>query len=404
MEYIHDKCKAVYTPEKHLSLDGGMLKWKGRLNIRTYNPKKPTKYGIKFYFLCEMPLAEELYSRGTHVSGTLCVTRRGAPTVLRNCSKYNSLPRGAMYWHRKDNTFVISWQDIRCVTFITTAENAATESFIHNQRIKRGGRYMLEEHQLLRPKALGDYIAYMGGVDLFDQMMNYYTFARRSRRWTKKTILYLLQLALYNSYILYQSCLSFRKYHELIASAFLYFDPAMWPDSGNKIPYAPGILVEERFDRLPPHPSPPAVDDPIYPEAILAVSPPDPTHPFGTKPDHPHRLIPSDTMTVQGVKIIHKHEKIGRARQQRKCRVCSMNGIRRDTVYQCSHCKIALCQVTGQCLTKYHTLSQYWTPGRRREGPGPGVYNTHRGPYLQDSSKEDRILESKRTLRTQDIR
>ncbi|XP_068240955.1 piggyBac transposable element-derived protein 4-like [Palaemon carinicauda] len=127
MEYTHDKCKAMYTPEKHLSLDEGKLKWKGRLNFRTYNPKKPTKYGIKFYFLCEsksgyvlsfdiyrglysslqdtifklmgqhldkgyhvymdnyhnsVPLVEELYSRGTHVSGTLRVTRRGAPTVL----------------------------------------------------------------------------------------------------------------------------------------------------------------------------------------------------------------------------------------------------------------------------------------------------------------------------------
>ncbi|XP_068222159.1 piggyBac transposable element-derived protein 4-like [Palaemon carinicauda] len=373
----------MYTPEKHLSLDEGMLKWKGRLNIRTYNPKKPTKYGIKFYFLCEsksgyvlsfdiyrglhsslrdtifklmgphldkgypvymdnyynsVPLAEELYSRGTHVSGTLRVTRRGAPTVLRKCSKYNSLPRGDMEWRRKDNTFVICWQDIRCVTFITTAENATTESYIHNRRIKGGGRYMLEEQHLQRPKALGDYIAYMGGVDLFDQMMNYYNSARRSRRWTKKTIFYLLQLAL--------------------------------------IPHAPDIPAEERFDRLPPHPSPPAVDDPIYPEAIFSIIPPDPPHPFGPKPDHPHRLIPSDTMTVQGVRIIHKHEKIGRARQQRKCRVCNMNGICRDTVYQCSYCRIALCQVTGQCFTKYHTLSQYWTPGRRREGPGPGVYNT----------------------------
>ncbi|XP_068237096.1 piggyBac transposable element-derived protein 4-like [Palaemon carinicauda] len=367
MEYIHDKCKAIYTPEKHLSLDEGMLKWKGRLNIRKYNPKKPTKYGIKFYFLCEsksgyvlsfdiyrglysclrdtifklmgqhldkgyhvymdnyynsVPLAEELYSHGTHVSGTLRVTRRGAPTVLRNCSKYNSLPRGAMDWRRKDNTLVICWQDIRCVTFITTADNAATESFIHNQRIKRGGRYMLEEQHLLRPKALGDYIAYMRRVDLFYQMMNYYTFARRSRRWTKKTILYLLQLALYNSYVLYQKYrldrnkrgLSFRKYHELIASAFLYFDPAMWRDSGNRIPRAPDIPVEERFDRLPPHPSPPAVDEPIYPEAVLAASPTDPPHPFGLKPDHPYRLIPSESMTIDGMKIIRKHEKIGRAR------------------------------------------------------------------------------------------
>ena len=53
IDYVRDKCVSIYVPDKNLSLDEGMMKWKGRLNIKVYNPNKPTKYGLKFYFLCE---------------------------------------------------------------------------------------------------------------------------------------------------------------------------------------------------------------------------------------------------------------------------------------------------------------------------------------------------------------
>ncbi|XP_068231509.1 uncharacterized protein [Palaemon carinicauda] len=196
-----------------------------------------------------------------------------------------------------------------------------------------------------------------------------------------------------------------------------------------------------------PHPSQPAdavdeaLDEPMDAEGILAdVSPPNPTLPLGPRPDHPHRLIQSESMMVDGVEVIHKHVKIECARQQRKCRLYSRNGICRDTVYQCLHCKIALCHVTGQSFAKYHTLYQYWTPGRRGEGPGrcrrvirhrgpsssaylkdpsqlerifttirrmrinrPGVYITHRGPssagFLQDSFEGERILTTVQRIR-----
>ncbi|XP_066938893.1 piggyBac transposable element-derived protein 4-like [Macrobrachium rosenbergii] len=433
MEYIQAKCKTLYVPQKNLSLDEGMLKWKGRLSIKVYNPKKPIRYGMKFFFLCEsksgyvldfsiyrgissslrdtvfqlmgqhldkgyhiymdnyynsVEIAEELYSRGTHCSGTLRITWRGAPKVLRNCVRHKRLLRGDMDWRKKDNTFVICWQDIRCVTFVTTASNAATEPFIHKRRVKKQGRYELEEQRLQRPKAVGDYIAYMGGVDHFDQMINYYTFARRSRRWTKKTTLYLLQVVLFNSYVLYQKyrpdrrskCLTFRQYHEEIATALLHFELAMWPDSGGRIAHAPDIPVEQRFDKPPPRPSPPAGGDGVVAGPAAAALPTDAARPaaharLGSKPDHPHRLLPTGTIVGGGVRVVHKHEKLGGVRQQRMCRVCSKNGYRRDTVYQCSYCKVALCQVTGECFMKYHNLQQYWTPcrsgdGRRARVPG----------------------------------
>ena len=43
----------VYIPHQELSLDEGMVPWRGNLSFRVYNPDKPKKYGIKAYMLCD---------------------------------------------------------------------------------------------------------------------------------------------------------------------------------------------------------------------------------------------------------------------------------------------------------------------------------------------------------------
>ena len=110
------------TPGRYLSLDEGTLPYKGHLSIKVYNPAKPHKYGLKFYFLCDsqngyvvdfkmytgeestlrdtvyslvgrfvgqgfhvfmdnyynsVALAQELSNNGIHVSGTLRLSRQG---------------------------------------------------------------------------------------------------------------------------------------------------------------------------------------------------------------------------------------------------------------------------------------------------------------------------------------
>ncbi len=43
----------VYQPQQDLSFDEGGCPWKGRLSWRVYNPRKPHKFHIKLYELCE---------------------------------------------------------------------------------------------------------------------------------------------------------------------------------------------------------------------------------------------------------------------------------------------------------------------------------------------------------------
>ena len=53
MEYLQVLCKQHYLPTQELSLDEGIMPYKGCLSIKIYSPQKPNKYGVKFYFLCE---------------------------------------------------------------------------------------------------------------------------------------------------------------------------------------------------------------------------------------------------------------------------------------------------------------------------------------------------------------
>ena len=114
----------------------------------------------------------------------------------------------------------------------------------------------------------------MGGVDLFDQLIKYYSFARKGLKWTRKYVLYLIQMDILNAYALYS------KYHpdvkgiklldflDCTLEYLLYFKGHEWLASGPALPNAPDLPVGERFDVLPPGPDESTdeyidVDDPL---------------------------------------------------------------------------------------------------------------------------------------------
>ena len=305
MDYLLQRCRSLYVPTKNLSLDEGMLPWKGRLSIKVYNPMKPDKYGIKFYFLCEaesgyvldfmiyhgvgktlreivmgllgrhlhkgyhvfmdnyynsVSLTEELYDSGVHSTGTLRLVR-GAPKVLQQLAK-KKVPRNELHFRRRGNTFVICWQDTRLVSLITNSSGVATAPFVHLKRIRKQGRSELQRTELQRPVAIKNYIDHMGGVDRFDQMLKYYAFTRRTYKWTTKVLMYFLQICLYNAFCLYakfsrdKKKLTLLQFQEMAVDALIDFDIRDWPENGSRIPRAPDLPMEQRKFQAPPPPPP----------------------------------------------------------------------------------------------------------------------------------------------------
>ena len=53
LDYILNRFKIMYTPQKNISIDEGMMLWKGRLGFKVYCPNKPIKWGLRSYILAE---------------------------------------------------------------------------------------------------------------------------------------------------------------------------------------------------------------------------------------------------------------------------------------------------------------------------------------------------------------
>ena len=224
--------------------------------------------------------------------------------------------------------------------------------------------------------------------------------------------MYLLQLAVQNSYSLYRAYttdekrMSLLQYQDMVAHALMNFDPTQWTASGPPLPRAESLPPSERLDRLPPTPRglgrtppsasassasatprPPAtqeeeeqVDDPGIPAA------PTPATATATATATPSAATHAPARAVQerpapGPSRIYvdpecrldrggDHDIVplqGKTRQ-RRCRVCHMNGKRKDTTRQCQRCQIPLCK--APCFALYHTKRVYWNapPSGTSEG------------------------------------
>ena len=53
IQMIVDRCKSVYIPSEHISIDEELLLWKGCLTFKQYIPNKRARFGIKLFSLCE---------------------------------------------------------------------------------------------------------------------------------------------------------------------------------------------------------------------------------------------------------------------------------------------------------------------------------------------------------------
>lgn len=53
INYIRAKIKEIYTPQREICVDESLLLWKGRLKYKVYMPLKSSRFGIKYYELCE---------------------------------------------------------------------------------------------------------------------------------------------------------------------------------------------------------------------------------------------------------------------------------------------------------------------------------------------------------------
>ena len=185
---------------------------------------------------------------------------------------------------------------------------------------------------------------------------------------------------LYQEYSIDRVKVPLRIFQEMIGDKLMHYDEDEWPDSSNRIPSAPLLPVDQRYDDLPVVDAPPQPTSTPGPSSVMpgpcisALSDPqvevvvdDPSIILSCRPyakyvvDHPDHLIPAPS---------HVLENVRRMDQKKQCRVCFLNGLRNGTSFQYTHCKIALCRIRD-CFRRYHTDVVF-----RGTSPGAGTPGT----------------------------
>ena len=139
-------------------------------------------------------LAETLLERNVRVCGTV----RANSSISRDLEEDGKRSKkGQSAFWRKGDVMLQVWKGKRLVRMIST---------IHDATIvitgKKDGKTNVE---IKKPYAFVQYNKFMKGVDSADQYLSYYSVLRKTVKWSKKVVLYLLHCALFNAFFVYRT-------------------------------------------------------------------------------------------------------------------------------------------------------------------------------------------------------
>ncbi len=241
---ITSSFRRVFVPYKDLCVDESLMKWKGRLAFRQYIPTKRSRFGVKFFVLCDVltgyvqdmviytgsttdichyeglgisgsvvmtllapylgkdrvlyvdnwysspSLFQHLLSHGTGACGTVRANRKGMPVFTGKMGK------GQVECRQNRTQLVVKWHDKRDVIMLTT---------VHSSMMSATGKVdHVTGERKIKPHCVLEYNKKMGAVDRADMVKGFLECARKTRKWYKKIFFYLLDTAVLNSHIVHR--------------------------------------------------------------------------------------------------------------------------------------------------------------------------------------------------------
>lgn len=88
INFLNQKFKEVYIMKKDISIDESLMKFRGRLSYKQFNPSKRARFGVKIYKLCESGYCYQfkIYTGNDKIhcddSASECVVKELAESVL----------------------------------------------------------------------------------------------------------------------------------------------------------------------------------------------------------------------------------------------------------------------------------------------------------------------------------
>ena len=305
-------CFQVYTGATGNGKSGG-LGYRVVMDLmESYRMKGHCLFIDNFY--TSPKLLRDLLLAGTYCTGTIKANRKNFPKeVIPNES---NLPSGTMRFAISKligdlaKMIAVWWRNRRDVLALSTMYNTSVTTVLKHSK---GGR---EKRPLPCPTIIDDYNQYMGGVDLTDQNLSYYSMTtRRTLKWWKKVF-------------------------------WRFVDSQFMDNFSLHNPQSP--IKTQRLFRLR------LIEELVQPLLDLR-----------SNPDCPPFLQDKRTnVTVSTEKRLNVRHFAYKNPKRGRCRVCSWKkntatGKKKDTKTQnfCHKCQVFLC--VGQCFEDFPTKSSY---------------------------------------------
>ena len=182
---LSERFAALLEPQREISIDEAMIKFKGRSTLKQYMPQKPIKRGIKVWmradalsgyvsafevytgkkagcvekglgasvvktltedlqdtfrhvyfdnFFSSVDLMLDLYRSGLYSCGTLRTNRKGFPEALKKIANKGFKERGQSQIYQVGNLTVCVWQDNRPVVIMATNADPTTPVTVNRKK------------------------------------------------------------------------------------------------------------------------------------------------------------------------------------------------------------------------------------------------------------------------------
>ena len=138
-----------------------------------------------------------LYRKGVNACGTVRPNRKYFPQDLV-VNKWD-VDTGYYDYRSSGPLLATVWLDKRIIHMLSTMHVAYPSSAPATVRRRAGDG---TQEDVMCPPCLPDYQAYMRGVDRGDQLVGYYNLGRRSKKWWKRVLYYIVEVAALNAYVL----------------------------------------------------------------------------------------------------------------------------------------------------------------------------------------------------------
>ena len=252
LQKIFQRC---YKLGRDLSFDEGCYPFKGRLKFQCYNPRKPAKFHIKMFEVSDSKTGyvvgfdvytgknkTDSYKTAKTLDPKCTPTTKTVVGLLQSCNlvgkghhvylnNYYSSPElfselhyletfccGTVHSLRKNLPLAVTKVKLKdkgdCVFRINgpllclawkekkAKKNVTMLTTIHEDVMVKTGKTDFFGNKVEKPEAVYYYCSQMGGVDLSDQLLSYYSFLWKSMKWSRKLLIHQLNLLILNAYIL----------------------------------------------------------------------------------------------------------------------------------------------------------------------------------------------------------